>query len=45
MEIHDLKIIQCDCLYFLFFFDYVSHSWGVPTKKITDLFILCKWET
>ncbi len=24
---------------------FVSHSWGVPTMKITDLSILCKWET
>ncbi len=23
----------------------VSHSWGVPTMKMTDLSILCKWET
>ncbi len=27
-----------------FFLDSVSHSWGVPTMKITDLSILCKWE-
>ncbi len=26
------------------FLDSVSHSWGVPTMKITDLSILCKWE-
>ncbi len=39
MEINYLKIIQSD---FLFYF--VSHSWGVPTMKITDLSILCKWE-
>ncbi len=33
-----LKIIQCD------FLDFFSHSWGVPTMKMTDLSILCKWE-
>ncbi len=27
------------CFYIL------SHSWGVPTMKMTDLSILCKWET
>ncbi len=27
-----------------YFLDSVSHSWGVPMKKITDLSILCKWE-
>ncbi len=26
------------------FFYSVSHSWGVPTMKITVLSILCKWE-
>ncbi len=26
------------------FLDSVSHSWGVPMMKITDLSILCKWE-
>ncbi len=43
MEINYLKIIQCDFLDI--FFDSVSHSWCVPTMKITDLSILCKWET
>ncbi len=43
MEINYLKIIQCDFLDF--FLDSVSHSWGVPTMKMTDLSILCKWET
>ncbi len=28
-----------------FFFYSVSHSWGVPTMKMTDLSILCKRET
>ncbi len=28
-----------------FFLDSVSHSWGVPTMEITDLSILCEWET
>ncbi len=28
-----------------FYLDSVSHIWGVPTMKITDLSILCKWET
>ncbi len=23
---------------------FFSHSWGVPTMKITDRSILCKWE-
>ncbi len=27
-----------------FFLDSVSHSWDVPTMKITDLSILCKWK-
>ncbi len=32
-------------MWFSGFFIYsVSHSWGVPTMKITDLSILCKWE-
>ncbi len=35
MEVNYLKIIECDFL----------DSWGVPTMKITDLSILCKWET
>ncbi len=34
MEVNYLKIIQCDL-------DSVSHSWGVPTMKITDVSILC----
>ncbi len=42
MEVNYLKIIQCDFLDF--FLDPVSHSWGVPTMKIADLSILCKWE-
>ncbi len=42
MEVNYLKIIQCDFLDF--FLDSVSHSWGVPTMKITDLSILCKLE-
>ncbi len=42
MEINYLKIIQCD--FMDLFLDSVSHSWGVPTMKITDLSILCKWE-
>ncbi len=42
MEVNYLKIIQCDFLDF--FLDSVSHSWGVPTMKITDLSIFCKWE-
>ncbi len=29
----------------IFWTSTVSHSWGVPTMKITDLSILCKWET
>ncbi len=41
MEANYLKIIQCD---FSGFLDSVSHSWDVPTVKITDLSILCKWE-
>ncbi len=28
----------------LIFLDSVSHIWGVPTMKITDLSILYKWE-
>ncbi len=43
MEINYLKIMQSDFLDFCL--DSVSHSWGVPTMKITDLSILCKWET
>ncbi len=39
MEIDYLKIIKCEYLDF-FFLDSVSHSWGVPTMKITDLSIL-----
>ncbi len=27
-----------------FFLDSVSHSWGVPTMKISDRSILYKWE-
>ncbi len=42
MEVNYLKIIQSDFLDF--FLDSVSHSWGVPAMKITDLSILCKWE-
>ncbi len=28
----------------MWFLDYVSHIWGVPTMEITDLSILRKWE-
>ncbi len=42
MEVNYLKIIQCDFLDI--FLDSVSDSWGVPTMKITDLSVLCKWE-
>ncbi len=28
----------------MWFSGFFSHSWGVPTMKITDLSILCKWE-
>ncbi len=35
MEVNYLKIIQCDL-------DSVSHSWGVPMMKITDVSILCE---
>ncbi len=42
MEVNYLKIIQCD--FQDFFLDSVSHSWGVPMMKITDLSILCKWK-
>ncbi len=31
-------------IFWILFLDSVSHSWGVPTMKITDLSILCKWE-
>ncbi len=44
METDYLKIIKCEYLDF-FYLDSVSHSWGVPTMKMTDLSILCKWET
>ncbi len=39
-----MKIIQCDFLELFIFLDSVPHIWGVPTMKITDLSILCKWE-
>ncbi len=42
MEVNYLKIMQCDFLYFIL--ESVSRSWGVPTMKISDLSILCKWE-
>ncbi len=32
-------------MFFFLFYYSVSHSWGVPTMKITDISILCKWET
>ncbi len=42
LQINSLKILQCD---FLDFFSYfVSHSWGIPMMKITDLSHLFKWE-
>ncbi len=40
MEVKYLKIIKKNCGGL----DSVSHRWGVPTMKITDLSILCKWE-
>ncbi len=36
MENNYLKIMQCDLMDF---FKILSHSWGVPTMKITDLSI------
>ncbi len=36
MENNYLKIMQCDLMDF---FLILSHSWGVPTMKITDLSI------
>ncbi len=43
MEINYLK--SYNVFFWIFFLDSVSHSWGVPTMKITDLSILCKRES
>ncbi len=43
LQINSLKILQCDFLDFFFSY-FVSHSWGIPTMKITGLSHLFKWE-
>ncbi len=45
MEMNDYFIQQSYKVIFrIYFLDSVSHSWGVPTMKFTDLSILCKVE-
>ena len=42
LQINKLKILQCDFLDF--FSHFVCHIWSVPMIRITDLYMLCKWE-